>query len=151
LGAPRTLQAIAKDGIVFRFIGRGFGKNQEPRIAILISFIIALLGILAGDLNMNAPVLSMFFLTTYGLLNLTAGFGNLIGSPAWRPKFRIHWGISFAEAFGCFAAMFMINPGATFIAIFFSITVYILIKRLRLKAHWGDMKYAILMFMIQFG
>jgi solute carrier family 12 sodium/potassium/chloride transporter 2 len=151
LGAPRTLQAIAKDGIVFRFIGRGFGKNQEPRVAMLISFIIALTGILAGDLNMIAPVLSMFFLTTYGILNLSAGFGRLIGSPAWRPTFRIHWGFSFAGAFGCFAAMFMINPGASFIAIFISIIVYIITKRRRLKARWGDMKYGILMLMIQFG
>jgi solute carrier family 12 sodium/potassium/chloride transporter 2 len=151
LGAPRTLQAIAKDGIVFRFIGRGFGKNDEPVIAIIISFLIALMGILAGDLNMIAPVLSMFFLTTYGLLNLSAGFGRLIGSPAWRPTFRIHWGLSFAGAFGCFAAMFMINPGATFIAIFISVIVYIATKRRRLKARWGDMKYGILMLMIQFG
>lgn len=151
LGAPRTLQAIAKDGIVFRFIGRGFGKNREPRIAILISFIIALTGILAGDLNMIAPILSMFFLTTYGLLNLSSGFGRLIGSPAWRPKFRTHWGISFAGAFGCFAAMFMINPGATFIAIFISLIVYAVMKRRQLKTRWGDMKYGILMLMIQFG
>ncbi len=81
LGSPRTLQAIAKDGVVFRFFGHGFGKNQEPRIAMLVSFLIALIGILAGDLNMIAPVLSMFFLTTYGLLNLSAGFGRLIRSP----------------------------------------------------------------------
>jgi solute carrier family 12 (sodium/potassium/chloride transporter), member 2 len=151
LGAPRTLQAIAKDGIIFRFIGRGFGKNQEPRIALLISFVIALTGILAGDLNMIAPVLSMFFLTTYGLLNLSAGFGRLIGSPAWRPTFRIHWGFSFAGAFGCFAAMFMINPGASFIAIFISVIVYIITKRRRLKTSWGDMKYGILMLIIQFA
>jgi len=151
LGAPRTLQAIAKDGIVFRFVGRGFGKNQEPQIAIIISFLLALAGILAGNLNLIAPVLSMFFLTTYGLLNLSAGFGSLIGSPAWRPEFRVHWGFSFAGAFGCFAAMFMINPGATFIAIFISIAVYVLIKRRNLKTQWGDMKYGILMLMIQYG
>ncbi|MEW6053970.1 MAG: Na-K-Cl cotransporter [Nitrospirota bacterium] len=151
LGAPRTLQAIARDGIVFRFIGHGFGKNQEPRIAVFLSFLIALAGILAGDLNVIAPVLSMFFLTTYGLLNLSAGFGKLINSPSWRPKFRVHWGISFAGSFGCFAAMFMINPGATFIAIFVSIGVYALMKRRRMKARWGDLKYGILMLMVQFG
>lgn len=151
LGAPRTLQAIAKDGIIFRFIGRSFGKNQEPRLAILFSFLIALTGILAGDLNMIAPVLSMFFLTTYGLLNLSAGFGRLIGSPSWRPKFMIHWGLSFAGAFGCFAVMFMINPGATFLAIFVSIVVYSLMKRRHLKSQWGDLKYGILMLMVQFG
>ena len=151
LGAPRTLQAIAQDGVVFRKVGQGYGMNQEPRIAMFISLVVAMTGILAGDLNAIAPVLSMFFLTTYGLLNLSAGFGRLINSPSWRPKFRIHWGLSFAGAFGCFAAMFMINPGATFIAIFISIGVYTLMKRRRLKSRWGDMKYGILMLMIQFG
>ncbi len=151
LGAPRTLQALAKDRIIFRFIGRGFGQNQEPRIAMLISFLIALIGILAGGLNVIAPVLSMFFLMTYGLLNLSAGFGKLIGSPSWRPKFRVHWVLSFAGAFGCFSAMFMINPGATLIAIFISIGVYALMRRRNLKAHWGDMKYGIIMLLVQFG
>jgi hypothetical protein len=151
LGAPRTLQALAKDRIIFSFIGRGFGHNQEPRIAMVVSFCIALIGILAGGLNVIASVLSMFFLTTYGLLNLSAGFGRLIRSPSWRPKFRVHWGFSFAGAFGCFAAMFMINPGATFIAIFVSLAVYTLMKRRGLKAHWGDMKYGIIMLMVQFG
>lgn len=151
LGAPRTLQAIAQDGVIFHIIGKGFGVKQEPQIAMFISFFIALAGIAAGDLNAIAPVLSMFFLTTYGLLNLSAGFGRLINSPSWRPKFRIHWGLSFAGAFGCFAAMFMINPGATFIAIFISIGVYAVMKRRRFKARWGDMKYGILMLMIQFA
>jgi amino acid transporter len=151
LSAPRTLQAIARDRIIFRFIGRGFGKNKEPRIAILLSFLIALGGILVGSLNMIASVLSMFFLTAYGLLNLSAGFGKLIGSPSWRPTFKVHWGISFAGAFGCFAAMFMISPGATFIALFFSSAVYILMKRRGLKARWGDMKYGIVMLLVQFG
>lgn len=151
LSAPRTLQAMAKDGIVFRFLGYGSGKNQEPRIAVMISFLIALTGILAGDLNIIASILSMFFLTTYGLLNLSAGFGRLINSPSWRPTFRLHWGFSFAGAFGCFACMFMINPGATFVAIFIAIGIYTLTKRRRLKTRWGDMKYGILMLLIQFG
>jgi solute carrier family 12 sodium/potassium/chloride transporter 2 len=151
LGAPRTLQALAKDRIIFSFIRRGFGENQEPRIAMVVSFFIAFIGILAGGLNVIASVLSMFFLTTYGLLNLSAGFGRLIRSPSWRPKFRVHWVLSFAGAFGCFAVMFMINPGATFIAIFISISVYLLMKRRGLKAHWGDMKYGIIMLMVQLG
>lgn len=83
--------------------------------------------------------------------DLSSGFGSLIGSPSWRPKFRVHWTLSFAGAFGCFAAMFMFNPGATFIAIFISISVYLFMKRRGLKAHWGDMKYGIIMLMVQFG
>ena len=38
--------------------------------------------VLLGDINRIAPVLTMFFLTTYGLLNLSAGLEELIGNPS---------------------------------------------------------------------
>jgi hypothetical protein len=47
--------------------------------------------------------------------------------------------------------MFMIDAGSTFIAIFIAIGLYALIKRKRLKTQWGDMKYGILMLMLQYG
>jgi amino acid transporter len=151
LGAPRTLQALSKDKVIPRFIGRGFGKNGDPRIAMGVSFGIGIVGIIAGDLDLIAPILSMFFLTSYGLLNLSAGFEGLIGSPSWRPKFKVPWALSFFGAFGCFGAMFMINPGATFIAIFISFMVYYLMRKRTMNSNWGDMRYGILMHMVQYG
>ncbi len=146
LGAPRTLQALARDGVLPRFIGRGYGRGKDPRTATAISFLIALAGILLGGINVIAPVLSMFFLTSYGLLNLSAGLEELISAPSWRPKFRIPAAVSLAGFFGCFATMFMINAGATFIAAFFSAAVYYYMKKRSLRARWGDMRFAALMF-----
>ena len=146
LGAPRTLQALARDGVLPRFIGRGYGRGKDPRTATAISFLIALAGILLGGINVIAPVLSMFFLTSYGLLNLSAGLEELISAPSWRPKFRIPAAVSLAGFFGCFATMFMINAGATFIAAFFSAAVYYYMKKRSLHARWGDMRFAALMF-----
>ena len=37
LGAPRTLQALGLDGVVPRFMAKGSGKNNEPRMATLIT------------------------------------------------------------------------------------------------------------------
>ncbi|MBN1306423.1 MAG: hypothetical protein JXA18_00800 [Chitinispirillaceae bacterium] len=149
LTAPRTMQAIAADRIIPRFLGKGFGENNDPRIATTISFCIALAGILLGDLNLIAPVLSMFFLTSYGLINVSAAFEGIIGSPWWRPTFRTPWLVSAIGAFICFAAMFMINAGASFIAIFLSACFYLFTRHRRLKAHWGDAKAGILMWLIQ--
>ncbi|MCD6288855.1 MAG: amino acid permease, partial [Candidatus Hydrogenedentes bacterium] len=151
LGAPRTMQALARDGVLPSFLGRAYGKTRNPRIATVATFAVALTGILLGDLNRIAPILSMFFLTSYGLINVSAGIESLIGTPSWRPKFRVHWSISLAGAFVCFFAMFMINAGATFIAAFLSVGLYYFMTRRSLQARWGDMRYGILMHMAQFA
>ncbi len=152
LGAPRTLQALALDRVIPRFIGRGFGKNKaDPRIATAISFIVALGAVLLGDLNLIAPILSMFFLLSYGLLNLSAGLEGLIESPSWRPKFRIHYGISLLGGAACFMVMLMINAGATLIALFVTSMVFYIVKRRRLNAHWADMRYGILTLLVRFA
>ena len=33
----------------------------------------------------------MFFLTTYGVLNVAAGVERFLRSPSFRPSFRVHW------------------------------------------------------------
>jgi len=145
LGAPRTLQALARDRVVPQILGRGFGKGNDPRVATATAFLVGLIGVLAGDLNVIGPVLSMFFLTSYGLLNISAGLEELTAPPSWRPRFRIPWSLSLAGAFGCFAAMFMIDAGATFMAAFVAVGVYVLMERRSLRARWGDMRSAIWM------
>jgi solute carrier family 12 (sodium/potassium/chloride transporter), member 2 len=152
LGAPRMLQALANDRVIPRFIGKGFGKDKaDPRIATAIAFGVALAAVLLGDLNAIAPILSMFFLLSYGLLNLSAGLEGLIESPSWRPKFKVHYGISLLGSAGCFAVMLMIDAGYTILAMLVTAIVYYLVKRRRLNAHWSDMRYGILTLIIRFA
>lgn len=152
LGAPRMLQALANDRVIPRFIGRGFGKDKaDPRIATAISFMVALAAVLLGDLNLIAPILSMFFLLSYGLLNLSAGLEGLIESPSWRPKFKVHYGISLLGSAACFTAMLMIDAGATILALFVTALVFYFVKRRNLNAHWADMRYGILTLLVRFA
>ncbi|MCB0406359.1 MAG: amino acid permease, partial [Bdellovibrionales bacterium] len=94
LGAPRTLQALARDSILPRFIGVGHPQTDAPNTATVFTYLVSLAGVLLGDLDAIAPVLSMFFLTSYGMLNLIAGLEGFMGSPSWRPKFRTPWLLS---------------------------------------------------------
>ena len=152
-GVPgiRTLQAMARDKVVPPLFGRGFGKRNDPQIATALTFCIALIGILSGGLNVIAPVLTLFFLTAYGFLNVSALFEGLIGSPTWRPRFRVAWSVPLLGAAGCTAAMFMISPGATFVATVVCFSIYSLMKRRRFKGYWGDMRYGILMLMARYA
>jgi hypothetical protein len=80
----------------------------------------------------------MFFLTTYGVLNITAGMERFLGSPSFRPKFKVHWVFSLLGAIGCIAIMFLINTGATITALLFVAMVYIWLERRELQSTWGD-------------
>jgi amino acid transporter len=146
LGAPRTLQALAKDRVAPVALARGFGPGNDPRIATAISFAIALGGIMLGNLNAIAPILSMFFLTSYGVLNLSAGLEALISNPAWRPKFRIPAWVSLAGFFACLGVMLMLAPGATMIAGVITAGIYTTMKRRALRAHWGDLRLGLMMY-----
>lgn len=151
LGAPRTLQALARDHVVPRFLGAGSGDADTPRIATAISFAIALAAVLMGDLNALAPVLTMFFLTSYGSLNLIAGIEGMIGNPSWRPTFRAPWQLSFLGAAFCFATMLMIDAEATFIAAFVVATIFYLMAKRNINARWNDIRRSILLTMARYS
>lgn len=151
LGAPRTLQALAKDRVMPRFLGRGTGPSEEPRLATGVAFAVALAGLLAGDLNVIAPVLSMFFLASYAVLNASAGLEGLLGSPSWRPTFKTPWWLSLAGAGLCVGVMLMIDAGATIIALLVCGLVFYLVSRRRLRAYWGDMRHGILTMLARFA
>lgn len=140
LCAPRVFQALSRDRLLPRFLGRGYGRNDDPRTASFMCFIIAAVGIWLGDINVIAPILTMFNLSTYALLNLSAALEELMGNPSWRPTFRVRAWLSFAGFVGCTGAMFMISPGWTFAALGCEGAIFWLVKRRALRARWGDMR-----------
>ncbi|MFN4762700.1 Na-K-Cl cotransporter [Gillisia sp. Q332] len=140
MAAPRVLQALARDGVlpsVMARLGKGSGEENLPRIGTLFTLIFTITAVLLGDLNMIAPVLTMFFLTAYGVLNISAGVENVIKSPSFRPRFKVHWFFSLLGAAGCISAMILINPLATFFAAIFVSAIFFWIKRRNLKKTWG--------------
>ncbi|MDX1430695.1 MAG: Na-K-Cl cotransporter, partial [Rhodothermales bacterium] len=154
LGAPRVLQALARDGVLpqaFQFLGRGSGPEDEPRIGTAVTFAIAIVTVYLGNLNAIAPILTMFFLTTYGVLNVTAGVERLVRNPSYRPKFRVHWSVSLLGAVGCAAVMFLINPAATTVAIIIVVLIYFWLERKELRSEWGDVRRGIWMSLTRTG
>ena len=152
LGAPRVLQALARDKILpdwLKILGKGSGKGDIPRVGTLFTLVLALFAVWLGDLNMIAPILSMFFLTTYGMLNFSAGIERLVKSPSFRPTFKVHWSFSLLGAFGCIAVMFLINIIATVIAILVVLIIYLWLERGELKSVWGDMRRGIWMAVVR--
>lgn len=141
LGAPRVLQALAKDDILPKFLkwtGKGSGVDDSPRWGTLFTLLIVLVAVWLGDLNLIAPVLTMFFLTTYAVLNIAAGTETFLKSPSFRPKFRVHWIFSLLGAASCIAVMLLINPSATFLAMLFVVLIFLWLKGRDLQSSFGN-------------
>jgi hypothetical protein len=140
LAAPRTLQALSTDEVAPRWMGLQLGSPTEPRMTVLLTTIVAVAVIWMGDLNFVAPVISMFFLNTYGMTNLFAGIERLVGNPSFRPRFRVPWYVSILGALGCYGAMFLINPVATIVAIVISYGIFFYLQRRAVARTWGDVR-----------
>ena len=140
LCAPRVFQALARDRILPRAFARGWGKTDDPRFGSFCCFGIAAVCLWLGDINAIAPVLTMFNLSTYALLNLSAALESAMGNPSWRPTFKVKAPFSFLGFILCVIAMFMISPGWTFVALGMETFIFWIVKRRALTARWGDMR-----------
>ena len=141
LGAPRILQSLARDR-VFPFLNgfaAGHGPTENPRRGVLLSLVIAMTTVALGNLNVIAPMVSMFFLISYGLLNFATYYEARAKSPSFRPTFR--WNdprISLAGAIACGAVMLAIDPlaGAIAGAVVFAVLQYV--RRTVVVSRWSD-------------
>jgi hypothetical protein len=141
LGAPRILQSLAQDRI-FRFLlpfSKGSGASDNPRRGVVLSGVIAFTTVSLGKLNLIAPVVSMFFLISYGLLNYATYFEARASSPSFRPRFRwFDMRLSFVGFLICLGAMLAINMAAGVVAVAVLFAIYQYLKRTAGPARWAD-------------
>ncbi|XP_040082925.1 solute carrier family 12 member 6 isoform X1 [Oryx dammah] len=139
-GAPRLLQAIAKDNIIPFLRVFGHSKaNGEPTWALLLTAAIAELGILIASLDLVAPILSMFFLMCYLFVNLACALQTLLRTPNWRPRFRYyHWALSFMGMSICLALMFISSWYYAIVAMVIAGMIYKYIEYQGAEKEWGD-------------
>ncbi len=137
LGAPRILQALSLDRVTPRIFGAGYGKTNEPRNALVLAFAIAEGGILIGELDVIARVVSMFFIMTYGFLNLSCVIEKW-ASPDFRPDFRIPGFVSIVGALTCVGIMAQLDKVAMVAATALLAGIFVYLKRRELTLEAGD-------------
>jgi amino acid transporter len=151
LGAPRVLQAVARDDVipVLQFFARGSHKGDEPHRALWLNLIVTVAVIFwaGGDsqgraFNVLAAVVTMFFLYTYGMVNMAAFVESFAGNPSFRPRFRYyHWIPALCGAGACAATAFLIDPPAAILAAVFVSVLYSSLRRRVLEVHFGDARW----------
>jgi amino acid transporter len=154
MGAPRVLQAVSRDRILrtLRPFAKGTRKGDEPRRALLLVGLLTIIVILwatltAGDtaLNTVAELITMFFLYTYGMLNLAAFTEAFGGNPSFRPRFRyFHWTTALAGTLACAGAALVIHPAQAAVAFTLLAALVWHIRRQELRVAFGDARRGLL-------
>ncbi|PAP77985.1 amino acid permease [Rubrivirga marina] len=140
LAAPRTLEAVSNDRVVPKWMASRLGSPTEPRAAVLLTGAVAVGVIWAGDIDAVAPVITMFFLNTYGMVNLVAAIEKVVDNPSFRPRFAVPVVVPALGALGCYGAMFLINAPATVAAIVVTYGIYFWLRRRETVEAWGDVR-----------
>jgi amino acid transporter len=151
LGAPRVLQAMARDKVIplLHPFARGSVAGDEPRRALWLTLGIAVTVVLwaggdtgGGAFNIIASVVTMFFLYTYGIVNLAAFVESFSGNPSFRPRFRYyHWFPAMLGALACAGTALFIDPASAVIAAVLVALFYTYLHRKVLQVSFGDARW----------
>eukprot|EP00931_Biecheleriopsis_adriatica_P101101 TRINITY_DN76312_c0_g1_i1.p1 TRINITY_DN76312_c0_g1~~TRINITY_DN76312_c0_g1_i1.p1 ORF type:complete len:874 (-),score=174.89 TRINITY_DN76312_c0_g1_i1:81-2648(-) len=147
-GSARILQAIARDDIfpglgIFKY---GSPQGDEPRYALILSYLVAEIGILLGGLDDVAPVLTNFFLLAYFLVNLACFLLIVSRVPNFRPTFRFYsWPTSLSASVLIIVVMFYLQWFYAVVTLLVVTILYsFLALRFRRRSDWIDISQAVL-------
>ncbi|MDD5614478.1 MAG: amino acid permease, partial [Candidatus Omnitrophica bacterium] len=150
VASPRTLLALAKHRVVpFSRSFSHINEGGEPHAAILFTAALALLTIALGNLNSIAGILTMFFLITYGMLNIAVFIEKGIGIVSFRPAFKVPLFVPFLGGAACIYAMFLINPLFSIIALVTTAAIYIALLRKGSPKQWPDVRRGAFIFIAE--
>jgi len=139
-GAPRLLAAIAMDETIpFLRPFMPASPTAEPKRAVWLTWFIASLPTLAGNLDFITPIITMFFLLMYAGCNISCFFLSIVKTPNFRPTFKyFHWSTSLFGFIWCIGLALVISWYTAIVAISLCVILYGYIKSQGAVRDWGD-------------
>ena len=139
IGAPRIMLALAEKGILPKSKELAkTSKKGEPINSMLITAVIVFIGISLRDLNTIAPILTMFFMITYAMVNIVVLVEQSLNLPSYRPTLKVPLIVPAIGAFGSIAIMFVINVIVALTSLILIFLFYFYLVNLKLKSEAGD-------------
>jgi amino acid transporter len=152
VGGPRILMAMGENRIVpFGEVLARTGPDGNPRAAIAVTAALTLAFIMVRDLNTIAPLVTMFFLITYGMLNVVVLVEGRLGLVSFRPTLRIPLLVPLIGLVGTVFSMFIVNPSFGLVAVGLVIASYIWIRRRGRRAHIEDVRSSVFVAVAQWA
>lgn len=141
VGSSRILYAMGQH----RVIPKGdwlekLDRQAQPRNAMIVTGGMIFVSMLLRDLNAVAPLVTMFFLITYAMLNVVVIIEQQLGLISFRPLFTVSWFIPWIGLIGSVLAMFIINPTISLASWSVVIVVYGILSRRHLESDFEDVR-----------
>ena len=139
VGAPRIMQSLCEDKLFpfLNFFNKLNGQG-EPVRAYLLTFVVAVVFLMVGDLDTIAPLITNFFLIAYALINYACFAASHSQSPGWRPSFKYYnkW-VSLLATVLCIGIMFLIDWLTALITFFCGAVIYGYLVWKQPAVNWG--------------
>ena len=141
VGSARILQAMGDHRVLPKSGWLAYlSPKGEPHHAMMVTGALVGTSLLLRDLNVVAPLITMFYLITYAMLNLVVLIEQSMGLVSFRPLLRVPRWVSAAGLVGSTVTMFIIHPVFSLTAVAVVLLFYVLLLRRRLEAPFGDMR-----------
>ncbi len=141
VGSSRILFAMGEHRVLpFSEFLSGTSGNGQPRNAMLITGILIFATLLLRNLNAVAPLVTLFFLITYAMINIVVIIEQNLGLISYRPVFKIHRWVPWLGLVSSVFAMFIINPTISLVSIMIVLAVYWYLSRQNLETPFEDVR-----------
>lgn len=141
VGGPRIVMAMGQHRLMpkSRWLASR-NKRGEPRNAVALTAVLTFLCLLTRDLNVIAPLVTMFFLITYFFINVVLFLESSLGLVSFRPALTIPRWVPLVGALGCIFSMFIISASFGLIAVIMVVGIYAWLQSRHLEQEDEDVR-----------
>jgi len=141
IGSSRILFAMGQHRVLPQGEWLAFQNGTgQPRNAMIVTGVLIFSTMLLRDLNAIAPLVTMFFLVTYAMLNVVVIIEQNLGLISFRPIFTVNWFIPWIGLISSLLAMFIINPTISLVSWALMFGVYSILSRSHLETPFEDVR-----------
>jgi solute carrier family 12 sodium/potassium/chloride transporter 2 len=141
VGSSRILYAMGEHNVLpYSNLLSGTSANGQPRNAMLVTGILIFATLLLRNINAVAPLVTLFFLITYAMINIVVIIEQRLGLISYRPLFRIAKWVPYLGLVSSVFAMFIINPTVSLLSVVIVLVVYFYLSRQNLETPFEDVR-----------
>lgn len=141
VGSSRILYAMGIHNVIpaSNWLGKT-NKTGQPRNSMMVTGAMVFLAMLLRDLNAIAPLVTLFFLITYAMLNVVVIIEQNLGLISFRPLFAVPRWVPWIGLVTSVLAMFIINPTLSLISVAVVFVVYGILTQRKLTTPFEDVR-----------